>query len=97
MTGYRLAPTAEGDLREILQYVGEQDGVDRALHVHGKFLETFELLGASPGVGRVREELSGATVRWWTVFNFVVIYEAEREPIEILRVLHGMRDLGTLL
>ena len=97
MTGYQITPTAERDLRDILQYVVEQDGVDRALHVHGKFLEAFELLGTSPGAGHVREDLTGATVRWWTVFKFVVVYDAERSPIEILRVLHGMRDFGPLL
>jgi len=97
MTGYRITPTAERDLREILRYVAEQDGLDRALHVHEKFLDAFALLGSSPGAGRVREDLTGTTVRWWTVFKFVVIYEAERSPVEILRVLHGMRDLGALL
>jgi plasmid stabilization system protein ParE len=43
MTGYRITPIADRDLREIPQYVAEQDGVDRALHVHGKFPGAFEL------------------------------------------------------
>jgi len=94
---FRITPTAQHDLREILQYIAEHDGVDRALHVHEKFFEAFGLLGASPGAGRLRKDLTGATVRWWTVFKFVVIYDAERSPVEILRVLHGMRDLGALL
>jgi plasmid stabilization system protein ParE len=97
MTGYRLTQAAERDLREILQYVAEQDGVDRALHVYDNFREAFELLASSPGAGRVREDITGVTVRWWTVFRFVIIYEAEHSPIEVLRVLHGMRDVGSLL
>jgi toxin ParE1/3/4 len=97
MTGYRITPTAERDLRGILQYVAEKDGIDRALHLHWKLAEAFELLGASPGAGRVRADLTGPTVRWWTVFKFVIIYEAESSPVEILRVLHGMRDLGAVL
>lgn len=97
MTGYRITPRAERDLREILEYIAEEAGVDRALHVHGKLLEALELLGSRPGAGRVREDLAEANVRWWPVLKFVVVYEAERSPIEILRVLHGMRDLPTLL
>jgi plasmid stabilization system protein ParE len=94
---YRITPTAERDLRDILRYIAEQDGVDRALHVYGKFVEAFELLGSSPGAGRVRKDLTGTEVRWWTVFKFVVICDAEHSPVEVLRVLHGMRDLGALL
>lgn len=94
---YRLTPTAERDLREILQYIAEEDGIDRALHVHEKFVEAFELIGTSPGVGRLREDLTGATVRW-TVFKFVLIYESQRSSVVILRVLHDCsttRNCGT--
>jgi toxin ParE1/3/4 len=94
---YRITPTAERDLRDILQYIVEHDGVDRALHVYEKFVEAFELLGSSPVAGRVRKDLTGTGVRWWTVFKFVIVYDAERSPVEVLRVLHGMRDLGALL
>jgi toxin ParE1/3/4 len=97
MTLYRITPPAERDLREILQYVAEHDGIERALRVHDKFLEALELLGASPGAGHTREELTGPTVRWWSVFKFLVVYQADKAPIEVLRVLHGMRDLTGLL
>src|SRR5689334_19800108 len=97
MTAYRITRAAENDLREILEHVAEQDGLSRALRVHSKLLEAFETLGAAPRAVRVREDVTGPTVRWWTAINLVVIYEAERSPIEILRVLHGMRDLWRLL
>ena len=97
MTGYRLTPTAEGDLREILQYVAEHDGLDRALRVHELLEHSFKLLASAPRSGRVRKELTGTSLRWWTVSGFVVVYEAEHSAIKILRVLHGMRDLDALM
>lgn len=70
------------------------DGVGRAVHVHETFVNAFEWPGAPPGSGRMREDLTGTTVRGWTVFRFAILYETERSPIEIVRVLHGMRNLG---
>jgi plasmid stabilization system protein ParE len=93
MRGYRITPSAEGDLREILEYVAERDGVDRAIRLHARLVKTFERIADSPRAGRLREEVMGPTIRTWTVFRFLVIYEAERAPVEILRVLHGMREL----
>ena len=97
MTGYRLTWTAEHDLRQILQYVAEQNGHERALHLSKRFEHAFELLASAPRSGRVREKLTGRSVRWWIVSVFAVAYDAERSPIEILRVLHGMRDLEGLV
>jgi plasmid stabilization system protein ParE len=39
-------------------------------------------------------------VHFWTVQqypNYVVVYRPETQPLEIIRVLHGMRDLKRLL
>ena len=95
--GYQLTETAEGELEEILLYVAAQDGVKRALHVHGKFARAFEHLTAMPGSGSKRRDLTGDRVRWWTVFKWVVIYDPEPSPITILRVIHGARDLDRML
>ncbi len=97
MTQYRITPTAERDLRGILVYVAEADGVERALLVHERFFEAFELLAFAPRSGRLREDVTGPDIRWWTVIGFAIVYEAECTPIEILRVLHGMRDLDRVL
>ena len=62
--GYQFTDTAEDGLDEILHYVAEQDGVERALHVHGKFVGAFEQLAAMPGSGAKRPELTGDRIRW---------------------------------
>ena len=48
--GYRLTETAEAELGEILLYVADRDGVERALHVHDRFVRAFELLAAQRGI-----------------------------------------------
>ncbi len=95
--GYQLTETAEAELAEILLYVADRDGVERALYVHGRFVQAFELLAAQQGAGTTRPNLTGEHVRWWFVFKWVVIYDPESSPIGILRVIHGARDLERLL
>lgn len=95
--GYQLSRTAEDELGEILLYIAEQSGVDRALHVHGRLVEAFEQLAEVPGSGSRRTEITGDRVRWWRVFDWIVLYDWESSPITILRVVHGARDLDRLL
>lgn len=87
---------AEVELEDVLGFVADHDGVQRALHVHGKFVEAFELLAFQPGSGTTRPKLTGQRVRWWPVFKWIVIYDPTSSPISILRVIHGARELDRL-
>ena len=95
--GYQLSRTAEDELGEILFYVAEQSGVDRALHVHVSFVEAFEHLAEMPASGSKRTEITGDRVRWWRVFDWIVLYDWESLPLTILRIIHGARDLDRIL
>lgn len=94
--GYRLSQTAEAELEEILLFVAEQSGIDRALHVHGRFVDAFEHLAEMPGSGWKRS-ITREGVRWWRVFDWIVLYEWQSTPVTILRVIHGARDLDHIL
>lgn len=96
MSGYRLTESAEADLDDILGFIAGRDGISRALHVYEAFVAAFERLADSPGIGTPKPHLTDDPVRWWPVFRFLVVYDAEREPIDILRVIHGARDLTRL-
>ena len=95
--GYQLTDTAQADLAEILLYVADRDGAERALRLHDRFVRAFELLASQRGSGVTRPDLTGEHVRWWFVFKWAVIYDPESTPIRILRVIHGARDLDRLL
>ena len=57
----------------------------------------MQLLAANPGIGHIRTDLTDADVRFWSVFKYLVIYRPETKPLEIVRVLHGRREVKRLL
>lgn len=96
MSEFVLTPAAEGDLLKILEYV-EGDSPSAILRVVDALDEAMQLLADNPGIGHVRPDLTDADVRFWSVFRYLVIYRPETEPLEIVRVLHGSRDVKRLL
>lgn len=42
MTAFSLTQTAEDELREILKFVTENDGLQRALSLYEEFVKAFE-------------------------------------------------------
>lgn len=97
MKGYVLAVSAAEDLDSILDYVAKESGRSRAVDVLDEFFNVFESLAAMPGMGFRRRHLTGDEVRWWPVFKYLILYRDLEQPIEILRVVHGSRDLDQIL
>jgi plasmid stabilization system protein ParE len=62
-----------------------------------KINQAFGLLSRTPGAGQIREDLTIRDVKFWTVFSYMIVYDPAKRPIEIVRVLHGNRDLLRLL
>lgn len=56
-------------------------------------------LGDHPDSGVVRSDLADPPVRFLplTGFPYVIVYDADRRPPLILRVLYGARDLPEVL
>jgi antitoxin ParD1/3/4/toxin ParE1/3/4 len=57
----------------------------------------MRLLGEHSGIGHARADLAEEVVRFWPVFSYLVIYRPDANPIQIVRVLHGKRDVRRLL
>ena len=96
MTSYRLTPEAERDLDDIADYLIEQGGPSLVRHVHGAIEDGMEFLSRTPGAGHWRTDLTDAPVKFWPVFSYLIVYDAETQPIGIARVLHGAQDLASL-
>jgi toxin ParE1/3/4 len=88
---------AESDLDEESEYLGRDDPA-----LAERFLSaakaTFVDLAATPGLGRLREFRSARLrgLRSWRIRSFenwLVFYRVVDETVEIVRVLHGARDL----
>ncbi|MCU0866121.1 MAG: type II toxin-antitoxin system RelE/ParE family toxin [Planctomycetes bacterium] len=94
---YRLTATAARDVESALEFVASRDGLDRAMKLHDAFSQAFLRLAGRPGLGRVRSELTGESVRWWTVFDWLVLYQPNEVGIDVLTVVHGARELRNLI
>jgi toxin ParE1/3/4 len=88
---YALLSPALHDLAEIDDYVRVENpaAADRLL---ASFQATFALLATNPAMGRRRDELLPG-MRSFPVGTYVAFYRIADEVVEIMRVLHGRRDI----
>jgi plasmid stabilization system protein ParE len=99
MPAYRLTSTALDDLDEIWAYIA-RDNADAADRVHETILKTCESLARFPLQGAERRDLTSLPLRFQTVSrypNHIVAYRPDVRPVEVVRILHGMRDFPRLL
>jgi len=85
---------AHGDLVEIAMTIAEDNppAADRWLDAVDS---RCKLLAQMPGLGRLRPDLA-PELRSFVVGNHVIFYRETHDGIEVIRVLHGARDLPSL-
>lgn len=96
---YQLTPRALDDLDEIWNYIA-QDKISAANRVESAILSACYSLVRHPMLGTKRIEITSKPVRFWTVPRypkFIVVYRPETKPLQIVTVVHGMRNLKQLL
>ncbi len=91
MSGYVLHPHAFADLDEIWDYIAEQN-VDAADRVIAEIFTTLDLLASSPHIGSRRPELSGRSLRFSTVREYLIAYAPNEDPLLVIAVIHGRRN-----
>ena len=92
---------AKRDLEEIFVYLGE-DNVDTALDFLFAAEQTFELLAKMPHLGSHRrfQSTNFPKLRQFPVDGYaayLIFYEPTDDGIEVVRVLHGRRDIEAML
>jgi toxin ParE1/3/4 len=87
-----FAPSAIADTREILLVLAEKAGRPVAVAYFERFSATFERIATFPDSGAPRLSL-GDAVRLAVVHPYVVIYRRSRDGAQIMRVLHGRRNI----
>lgn len=88
-----LTPAAEDDLVAIWRYVvaeSHNEGTANRLldDIGGK----SQLYAERPELGELRPDLAPG-VRCFPVGQYVVFYRPAADGIDVLRILHGMRDI----
>jgi toxin ParE1/3/4 len=91
MAGVRRSPRAEADLESILDDLDQKDPAV-ALRYADAFAAKGDLLAKFPEIDRLRPEI-GPGLRSTLVRPYVIFYRVEGDVVQILRILHGMRDL----
>ena len=98
MSRYIVAPAAEEDLLVIWHYYAEElTDPDLADRMIAEIIQGIHTVARTPGIGHLRTDLSDDPLRFWGVRKYLIIYRAEKSPIEIVRVLHGARDVQAIL
>ena len=92
---YFLTPAAEQDIDEIADYIS-LDSVDAAIRVFSDLKRGMQRVAAMPGMGHVRDDIADESLRIWTVHSYLIVYRSPANCTEIVRVLHGARDIRAL-
>jgi toxin ParE1/3/4 len=85
---------AERDLEQILEYIDERN--PKASQKLAREIDrTCAVLADFPEIGRLREELAPG-LRSFHVGKYLILYRPSDEGIEVIRFVHGSRDLPSL-
>ena len=96
-----IKPSAEYDLKNGFGWIG-QDSIEAALNFLAAAKQTFDEIAEMPGMGKRRETKNPKMVglRQMPVRGFekyLVFYQVTEEAVQIVRVIHGYRDIDALL
>ena len=87
------SPRAKADVLSIGRYIAEQSGSHTtAYRFLDKIDERIKFLAHHPMAGEARPDLA-ANARAFPVGNYVLFYRPISDGIQVLRVLHGARDI----
>jgi len=93
---YRLAERTEADVEAIADFIAG-DSVDAAVKIVLALEDAFVLLASRPGIGHVRQDLTDRPLKFWSVYSYLVVYDPDRDPLTIVAVLHGARNVAEIL
>jgi toxin ParE1/3/4 len=95
MAGVQRSPQAEADLESILGDLNLKDPAVADRYA-AAFDEKGQALARFPEIGRRRPEIA-ANVLSTLVPPYVLFYRIDGETVQILRILHGKRDLRHIM
>lgn len=97
MKRFTLTRPAERDLDVIKDYLAAQAGAHVARRVLSEIRSAIRFLATDPLAGHRREDLTARPLRFWPLYHYLIVYDPASQPITVLRILHGMRDVEQIL
>jgi len=92
---YRLSIAAKRDLAGIWEYIA-RDSESSADAFVDRLKGRCEMLGRNPHAGRERDDLQSG-LRGFPYGEYVILYRAIKTGVRIVRVIHGRRDIASLI
>ena len=97
----RILPAADRDIDEAARFIA-QDNLDHALRLYDAVEVTFRMLSEQPQqwplFGLDHPRLRDIRRCWVSGFrNPLVFYRVQQNVVEVVRVLHGARDIPAIL
>ncbi len=87
---------AEQNITSILEFIAE-DNASAAANLIAAIHEACYRLADFPEIGTVRPKFRGGDIRSFPVGNHVIFYRIRESSVEVARVIHGARDILSLL
>lgn len=96
MNDLLIAAEARDDLTNIWGEIARDRDASSADRMNAKILEKCRAHARFPETGRLREDL-GRGIRSFPVSPYVVFFRPAEGTIEVLRVIHGRRDVDRIM
>jgi toxin ParE1/3/4 len=93
--GFCYSAAAEDDLLAIYHFIAMRDS-KAAERVLDKMDEKARLLTIMPNLGQARDDIRKG-LRHIVVGNYLILYKIEKDRILIVRIIHGRRNIPSLL
>lgn len=87
-------PAAQRDLAAITDWIAA-DNLDAALRFYDEVDRLLHLIARYPEMGETTEPL-GKGVRRVTLGDYLLFYRQLGDAVDLIRVLHGARDIQSL-
>ena len=91
-----ITDLAKADLKGIWKEIARRRDTATASRMTGKILDLCRSHAQFPETGQARDELA-LGLRSFPVVPYVVFFRPFRDSIEVLRVLHGRRDVHRIM
>jgi len=96
MKRFKLSPQAAEDIRAAWAYIAS-DNLQAAGRFRLRILKACRRIAQNRRIGHCREDLTTKPVLFWPEGQYLIIYNPAPTPVEIVRVLHGARDVPKLI
>lgn len=88
-----LAPEAAEDLVAIWRFIKNRASVQIADRVEAEIRKRIFFLTKNPQAGHWRTDLTSERVRFFAVYSYLVVYQPESRPLQVVAILHGNLDV----